>query len=213
MSKSHLFRGFQIHHESGIDPSLPPLLLLHGTGGDEHSLVGLARIAAPSAPLLGMRGREMEGTITRWFLRHGEGVFDLVDLERRALELADCIEAATSHFGFAHKPIAFGYSNGGNITAGLLMRRPEVLGGAVMMRCMAGLEPKSGLALAGLPVLMLNGARDPLAPVDRQRQLAGVLAAHGASVTTRVAGPGHDLSEADGIAARAWLTALAQPSV
>ncbi len=97
---------------------------------------------APGASLLGVRGREMEGTITRWFLRHGEGVFDLPDLERRQAELRGFIRAATAHFGFARAPIAVGYSNGANIAAGMLMRGgADVLSGAVLMRAMAGLDP------------------------------------------------------------------------
>jgi phospholipase/carboxylesterase len=203
------FKGYNIHFETGsADAGTPPLLLLHGTGGDEHDLIPFGRIMSASAPLLGVRGTQLEGTITRWFRRHGEGVFDRADLAARADDLAELIRDATAQFGFVRKPIAIGYSNGANITAGLLMRGHDVLGGAVLMRAMAGLAPKPNLSHAGMPVLFLNGAHDPLAPFDKQAALAETLRASGAEVKQVVSAPGHGLTQNDALAARDWLKAL-----
>lgn len=200
------FHDFHIHHEPG-DADATPLLLLHGTGGDERDLIAFGRAVAPRSPLLGLRGRRTEGPVTRWFRRHGEGVFDLPDLEARQAELLSAIEAAPAAFGFARPPVAIGYSNGANITTAMLMRGgARALSGAVLMRSMAGLEPRPDLDLAGLPVLMLDGAYDPLAPTASRS--AQWLTQHGAQLERKTGGPGHELTADDMRLTRDWLARL-----
>src|SRR5450432_447685 len=108
------------------------LLLLHGTGGNEHQLIPLGRELDPAAALLSPRGKVLENGHARFFRRLAEGVFDLEDLQRRTDELADFIVAAAAHYHFAvEKVAAVGYSNGANIAASILLRRPGVLQTAV----------------------------------------------------------------------------------
>ncbi|KPV52682.1 hypothetical protein SE17_14025 [Kouleothrix aurantiaca] len=61
----------------------PTLLLLHGTGGNEHDLLGLGQALHPQAALLSPRGQVLENGMPRFFRRLAEGVFDLDDLRRR----------------------------------------------------------------------------------------------------------------------------------
>jgi phospholipase/carboxylesterase len=197
------------HHrfEPGLDPAATPLLLLHGTGGNEHDLITFGRAIAPRAPLLGVRGRVLEGPVNRWFRRFGEGRFDLEDMERRAGELAGFVAEAGRSFGFATAPIAVGYSNGANIAGALLMRHPDVLSGAVLMRAMNGLGPAPGLNLAAKRVLLLSGAHDPYGPADSRAILTANLRAAGADVSEEIAAPGHGLVQRDLTAAASWLSA------
>src|SRR5262249_47734941 len=93
--------------EPGDDPSRPPLLLLHGTGGDEEALLPLGREVAPSAAILSPRGNVLEGGMPRFFRRIREGLFDEDDVRRRANELADFIGEARRAYGIA-APVALG---------------------------------------------------------------------------------------------------------
>jgi len=205
---NEMHAGFHLHHQPGSDGHAPPLLLLHGTGGDEHDLMAFGRRIAPGSSLLGVRGRLLEGSLTRWFRRHGEGLFDLADMAERATELAAFVGSASQHFGWSRAPIGVGYSNGANIAAGLLMRHPDTLSGGVLMRAMSGLSPEPRLDLAGTPVLLLSGRHDPLAPEASRAVLVAALKQAGATVSEQTTASGHGLEAGDAHAAQGWLASL-----
>jgi phospholipase/carboxylesterase len=196
--------GFIHNFVPATDRARPPLLLLHGTGGDENDLVPFGERLAPGAALLSPRGKVSEQGAPRFFRRLAEGVFDLEDLAFRTQELAEFIARARKTYGLA-KPIALGFSNGANIAASLLLTQPDVLAGAVLLRAMTPFEPKALPDLAGVPVLMLSGVSDPLVKPDNRDRLAEMLAAAGAEVTHEVVPAGHNLSPRDITAAERWL--------
>ncbi len=119
--------------EPGSDPSLPPVLLLHGAGGDEADFLPLSREIAPGAALVSPRGNVLEGDRPRFFRRFREGLFDEDDVRRRAGELANFITEARRAYNLA-QPIALGYSNGANIAAAILFLHPNALAGAILLR-------------------------------------------------------------------------------
>jgi phospholipase/carboxylesterase len=196
--------SFAHRFEPATQPAAHPLLLLHGTGGDEDDLMPLGRMVAPGAALLSPRGKVLENGMPRFFRRLAEGVFDEEDVSRRAHELADFIEAARRHYGIA-APIALGYSNGANIAAAVLLLRPDALAGAVLLRAMAPLRSAPPAELAGKPVLILSGADDPIAPPANAARLATMLEGAGAAVEPRTVPAGHGLSQSDVALARGWL--------
>jgi phospholipase/carboxylesterase len=201
MSRSLSF----IHRfEPGSDARSPPLLLLHGTGGNEDDLIPLGRMVAPNSALLSPRGKVLEGGMLRFFRRLAEGVFDEEDVRRRALELADFVGEARDAYGIA-APFALGYSNGANIAAAVLLLRPDVLAGAILLRAMVPLSHEPRPDLSGKPVVILSGDRDPIIPAVNAARLAAMLKQAGAAVEHRTLPVGHELSQADVSLARAWL--------
>lgn len=76
------------------DRTRAPLLLLHGTCGNENDLVPFGERLAPGAALISPRGKVSENGAPRFFRRLAEGVFDMADLKARAQELADFVERA-----------------------------------------------------------------------------------------------------------------------
>jgi phospholipase/carboxylesterase len=196
-----------IHHfEKGGEPDVRPLLLLHGTGGDESDLVPLGRMIAPGAPLLSPRGRVLENGMPRFFRRLAEGVFDEQDVHDRAQELADFVVQACARYAIS-SPIALGYSNGANIAAALLLLRPEVLAGAILLRATVPLSQTPPVDLTDKPILIASGVSDPMIPLEGANRLAAALQQQGALVEHRTLPIGHQLSQADVTLARAWMQA------
>ena len=183
------------------------ILLLHGTGGNEHDLIDLGKSLAPDANFLSPRGKISEHGMPRFFRRLAEGIFDEADLIFRTHELADFIIEAASNYGFdPAKVTAVGYSNGANIAAGLLLLRPEILHGAVLLRAMVPLIPDKSPDLTGRQILLSSGTSDPILPIENARRLAGMFRDAGADLTFNELNAGHQLTQADVENARTWLS-------
>jgi len=193
--------------EPGSDPTAPPLLLLHGTGGDERDLLPLGRQLSPGSALLSPRGDVIEHGARRFFARIAEGVFDPAEVTRRTHALADFVAAAAAQHGFDRgRLIAVGFSNGANIAATLLQLRPESLAGAVLLRAMVVLDrPAAAGTLTGKRVLLANGTHDPIVSNDHPPRLATLLRAGGATVALHTSPSGHGLVAADLVAAQDFL--------
>jgi phospholipase/carboxylesterase len=193
--------------ERGALPASRPLLILHGTGGNEDDLFPLGKMVAPGAPLLSPRGKVLEHGMPRFFRRLAEGVFDEEDVRARAHELADFVEAARKEYGVA-APVALGYSNGANIAAAVMLLRPEALAGGILLRAMVPLaNPEASGGLAGKAALIVSGARDPIAPPANAARLKALLEQAGAEVEHRTLAGGHELLQDDVNLAREWLQA------
>jgi predicted esterase len=191
-------------------PSLPTLLLLHGTGGDENDLLPLGEVLAPGAALLSPRGKVLENGMPRFFRRLAMGVFDEQDLRFRSQELAEFVHAASNQYGFdSRNVVAVGYSNGANIAASLLLLHPGTLRAAALFSPMVPLEPERLPDLTGVAVLMAAGRADPIVPPENTRRLQSLLTEAGAAVTEHWHHGGHELSESAVAVAGEWLARLA----
>ena len=181
------------------------LLLLHGTGGNEDSLLGLGAQLLPGANLLSPRGQVLEGSMPRFFRRLAEGVFDQEDLALRTRELAEFVAGAATRYHFDPAQVtAVGYSNGANIAASLLLSRPGRLRSALLFRAMVPFETEPR-GLQGTRVRLAIGRRDPIIPLENAQRLAALLREGGAEVTLDVREAGHQLEPGEVEDGRRWL--------
>ena len=197
--------GFAYRYEPAV-PGQPgddlTVLALHGTGGDEHDLVPLARALAPGAAVLSPRGQVSEHGAPRFFRRLREGVFDLEDLARRTASLGEFVDGATAQHGLARdRVLAVGFSNGANVAASLLLRRPGSLAGALLLRAMVPFEPEVPPTLpagAKPPVVTIAaGLMDPMVTREQAERLAALLREAGADTTLEWLPAGHQLTQRD----------------
>jgi phospholipase/carboxylesterase len=172
----------------------PPLLLLHGTGGNEHDLLPLRDHLAPGAAVLSVRGTVLENGMPRFFRRIREGVFDEDDLRRRADDLAEFVVTASAAYGIADGSlVAVGFSNGANIASAMLLARPDLLAGAVLLAAMVPYAKPPTADLGGTLVIISNGDRDPMIAAAVSQQLAGQLRERGAEVVELPHPGGHQI--------------------
>ena len=175
-------------------PAGPPLLLLHGTGGDEHDLLPLRGHLSPGAAVLSPRGTVLENGMPRFFRRLAEGVFDEADLSARADELAAFVRAAGEQHGISPSTlVAVGFSNGTNIASALLLGHPGLLTGAVLVAAMVPYADPPPADLTGTTVVVSNGRRDPMIDQARTALLVHQLRERHADVHELAHPGGHSL--------------------
>ena len=182
----------------------PLFILLHGTGGNEHDLIDLGRDLMPDAHLIAPRGDVSENGALRFFRRTGEGVYDMADLARATTKLGDFIAAQRARLG-APSVTALGYSNGANILASVLFSAPALVDRAVLMHPLIPFTPPSQPGLAGRPVLITAGRRDPIGPAAVTQRLADYLTGQGAVVSLVWHEGGHELRAPEVTAAADFL--------
>lgn len=197
-------------YQAGSRPDAPTLLLLHGTGGNENDLIGLASLIAPGAAVLGVRGNVSENGMPRFFRRLAEGVFDEPDLIARTAELGSFLGAAAEEYGFDRANVyALGYSNGANIAASLMFHQAGVFKGAILHHPMVPLRGLELPDLNGLPVFIGAGENDPIVPRSETEELASLLSGAGANVEIHWERQGHQLTRTEAAAAADWFKAQA----
>jgi phospholipase/carboxylesterase len=178
----------------GSPASADTLVVLHGTGGNEDDLIGIAQTAAPGAAVISPRGKVLENGAPRFFRRLAEGVFDPAEVRSRGEELAKFIGEAAARYGRDPKRVfALGYSNGANIASTVMLIDPGVIRAAVLLRPMLVFQPEEKSDLSGTAALISAGRVDPIVPTASVETLAQLLEARGAEVTLKWQLGGHNL--------------------
>lgn len=199
-------KKFVYHFTKPENGSGETIVLLHGSGGNEASLVPFAQQVWPRATLLGIRGRVQQDGRTRWYARITPVKFDQKDVRTEAdafvnflTKLADEDQIDLSRTTFV------GYSNGANLLAATMMLHPDLVKKAVLMRSMPVLDQTPVANLTKAKVLVVTGSDDkmyaPFAPA-----LSGLLRTSGAKVDARVVKAGHMIGKPDVSLVTAWLS-------
>jgi len=101
------------------------LIMLHGTGGNEHDLISLAKRVNDKYNILSIRGNVLENGMNRYFKRISVGVYDLNSYINETNHLIENIKMFGEKYKFdINKAIGIGFSNGANILLGILQENP-----------------------------------------------------------------------------------------
>lgn len=198
-------RQFKVAIHRPAEFSGETLVLLHGSGGDETTLMPLAERIAPNAVLVGIAGRVTQDGTKRWYERITPTSFVQSDIRAEAKAFADFLTDAAKKGQIDLARTTFlGYSNGANLLAACSLLHPGLIQRAALLRPMPVLEEPPTTDLAKARFLTVIGAADttyaPFGPT-----LADLLRGHGAKVETQVVKSGHDLGDEDVKVVSAWL--------
>ncbi len=198
--------GFVHRFRPGAPGSSDTLVVLHGTGGNEDDLLGLAQTVAPGTAVISPRGKVLEAGAPRFFRRLAEGVFDPAEVRARGEELAEFIRLAMTRYELdAKRVFALGYSNGANIASTMMLIEPDLIRAAVLLRPMLVFEPEEKADLTGKAALISAGRVDPIVPTASVEKLVRLLEERGAEVTLKWQLGGHNLVPSEIKEAADWL--------
>ena len=173
------------------------LLLLHGTGADEHDLLGLAKALDPDASYLSPRGMHLEAGMNRFFERYPDGTFNEAAIDQSVAELAEFLEAAIIEYQLDRDEIfAAGFSNGANTAAALIVKHPELLVGAALFGSTKPYRDVEKVDMTGKRIWLANGDMDSYAPVAASEAWVEELQGFGAEVKWLRHPGGHQISHA-----------------
>jgi phospholipase/carboxylesterase len=188
----------------------PTLLLLHGRGADEHDLLGLADELDPRLYVVSARAPLTMGPGFAWYHLVDIGNPDLTSFKASLTGLTRFVEALPSAYPIDPSRIyTLGFSQGAMMAGSLLLIRPTLPSGTVMLSgylpLNAGL-PVDQAGLVGRPVFAGHGTVDPVIPIEAARQARDYLTRAGTALTYREYPIPHYIAPNELSDVSAWLT-------
>lgn len=195
----------RIHMPENWDGST--LIMLHGTGGNETTMLPFGHHARPNAMLIGVRGRSNDEGHPRYFRRFDQMTFDQKEIVSEAEAFAAFVEELGPAYGVDPARTGFiGWSNGGNMIAAVMQLHPGTIEKAVILRSMNCLEAEPKADLSAAHVLSLSATDDFYG--DLAQEVERRLAAAGADLTAKKLDTNHGIGREDEAIARDWLEGL-----
>ena len=172
------------------------LLLLHGSGADEHDLLSLGRELDPRANILSPRGAVTQQGMTRFFEYEPDFTPSRESLLREVGRLAEFLELASARYDFPlDTVVTVGFSNGSHAGGALLLLRPDLMQTLVAFgttQVLSELDEEPDLR--GKQVFIANGKLDRYSPEEKTVAMIAQLERFGAEVTLLMHPGGHQIS-------------------
>ncbi len=172
------------------------LVLLHGTGADEHNLVPLAKqIGGTTYNILSLRGNVNERGMHRFFARESFGVFDRESIDTEVEKLQGFLQAFAAEHAQPLESMTFlGFSNGANMILALLFTHPDLVQTAILLHPMLPFTPDETLSLQQLQAAVTYSEEDQIIPPKQSAAVITALETAGASIETFQHEQGHRLT-------------------
>lgn len=152
----------QMKHVLDLGTNKTVIVLLHGTGGDARSLMGLAKQLSPESTLLGIEGDVLENGMRRYFARYSDGSFDLESLHEATIKLQETIQSLLEEHNLTdHKVALLGYSNGANIAVNIFKEYETRYDLALLLHPSSGRATVPFKAQTKLTAFITSGDNDP----------------------------------------------------
>lgn len=172
----------------------PIIFAFHGTGGDEHQFFEFTQRVRPGAGVVSPRGDVTEKGASRFFKRTGEGVYDMKDLARATSKMSRFVADIKAQDS-TRLVFGFGYSNGANILASVMIEAPELFDRVGLLHPLIPWSPSPVPGLKGTRVLITAGHHDPICPWQKTQELTAWIEDQGAKITTHFHEGGHEMRE------------------
>jgi phospholipase/carboxylesterase len=203
------FGPAQVAWAGSEDPAAPLVVLLHGRGADEHSILSMAPHLPEGLAYAAVRAPIAEGGGYAWFANRGIG-----------RPVAESLAATMGWFrGWlddvapAGRPVVLvGFSGGAAFAGGLLLDEPSRFAGAAVLYGTlpfdAGVPVTPG-HLDGANVLVVQGDQDVVIPRELlDRTWAYVTGESGATARTRRDPGGHGITAETAAELRDWIASV-----
>lgn len=171
-----------MYHTYKYNGSDKTLVLFHGTGGDENSLLHLANEAAPTMNYLALRGERVDFGQRRFAkIKHENDLLDFEDMLLQATNIRKMLMMLKRRYNIGEM-WAMGFSNGASAVTALLLNEEPIFSRAILLRPMDLDIQTKEMPLNHLPVLMHSGKKDHVLDPKLAYQLEERLTRNGAIV-------------------------------
>ena len=188
------------------DGTGPVIVTLHGYGGNEVEVSGLADWLDATRPVFSPRGTIDEQGTYRWYGRFTGQQFDPVDIHQRAEDLMTFLRHSATHYGFSvTDALISGFSNGGAMAAALAVLYPEEIRQVAVLSGVSPFHQLPDTDLTGVRVWSSHGNTDMWVSEEAGSHLVSSLESLGATVGSLVRPGGHGITDEEVVAAKKFL--------